>query len=230
MLFRSAAAPPEDISDRGYDAQSEDDSEEEAPRRHQKRFTRRARPPLGHPSSTGSPPDSSQSSTGYGSNIERSDSGHALFYDAELKAWRRNEAAVRRRRTRAQRLAAEELTDAVRDLHRTPSGTPAVYDRKRGCWRRDPRPKTVNYDALTAAQQEAKQTASGTAIYYDSRRLEWRRRRRHASDVPDPSAAQVLLKRTASGSAMIYDDVRQVWKRKLKRSAGRLAVRERRRA
>lgn len=201
-------------SDQGYDGQSEDDSDEEQPRRRRKRFTQRSRPP---PMLFDSSLASGSSGHSSGEIVERSESGHALFFDPKLKAWRRHETGVRRTRKANARLTPEEITPAVKELRRTPSGTKVVYDVRRRCWRRQNERKTVNYRKLTKAQREAKKTPSGTDIYFDETRQEWRRRYYHDSDVLNPTKAQIALKRTGSGSAMVYDESRQLWKRKKKR-------------
>ncbi|KAF0289435.1 hypothetical protein FJT64_001266 [Amphibalanus amphitrite] len=215
MGARDNEGKDSDTSERGYEAQSENESaDESSPRRH-KRFTGRSRQPLDTADSS-APGSSSQSSAGYGS-VERSESGHALFYDPILKAWRRDVAGVRKRHKSTGPLTLEELTPSVTNLKRTHSGTPIVYDKWRGYWHRERRHKTVNFNKLTPEQQDAKRTASGTQIYYDEQRLEWRRWRDHPSDVPTPTKTQQLLKRTGSGSAIVYDSARKVWKRKRKR-------------
>ena len=205
-----------DNSERGYEAQSENESaDDSAPRRH-KRFTGRSRQPVDTTDISSMPGSSSQSSAGYNS-VERSESGHALFYDPLLKAWRRDQAGVRKRHKSTAPLTLTELTPSVTNMKRTHSGTPIVYDRWRGYWHRERRHRTVNFNKLTPEQQDAKQTASGTKIYYDEQRMEWRRWRDHPSDVPTPTKTQQVLKRTGSGSAIVYDSTRKVWKRKRKR-------------
>ena len=214
MSVQDDGSQDTDHTERGYEAQSEDEGADGSTLRRHKRFTVRSRQPEDMTSSM--PGSSSQSSSG-NVPVERSESGHALFYDPVLKGWRRDEAGVRKRHKSTGPLPPEELTPSVTNLHRTHSGTPVVYDRWRGYWRRERRHKTVNFSKLTPEQQDAKRTASGTDIYYDERRMEWRRWRTHLSDVPTPTKSQQFLKRTGSGSAIVYDNTREVWKRKQKR-------------